>query len=215
MKKMGLLICLTMGFTFIASCLPEDPPEEVLTKIFFVQSQEREDEGSESAYYKDLNCQGETTDNPLTAKSVWLDAYLYRVEIDPVTNQVTGEMNESTRIGAAKVCGSNTLPLPLIPVLPVNSTFRGTFTVDKEFALSEEDMEISIDGNCRANALTDDDSWAAQGSLTACDVDVLPNPAQKIIGGKGVSNSIFGALTEQSTGSLWVMKLILDGDGGE
>jgi len=209
-RRINVILLASLLLVIVAGCEPR-------TEIYLVQSQEREDPESQSAYYTGTDCTGATTEDVFQAKSAFLDAYLYGVEVDKTTGRVNTHADISQAgdpIGFAKGCVSikqtGFFEKKFVPITALTGTLRAAVGL---YRGEDPDLEFQIDGKVHLTSILEPLGLSSLQIVTTNDVKILEDPSIKLLGGLATGNSAT-SLVDQVVGSVWTYRLIFAKEEG-
>jgi len=212
MRRINVILLAPLLLVLLPGC-----PKDTTTEIYLAQSQEREDPESLSAYYTGTDCTGETTEDIFQAKSAFLDAYLYGVEVDKTTglvDVVDDPASMGDPIGFGKGCVSieqtGFFEKTFVPIVALTGTLRAAVGL---YRGEDPDLEFQIDGAVRMTSILEPLGLSCLQIVTTNDVKILEDPSIKLLGGLATGNSAT-SLVEQVVGSVWTYRLIFEKEEG-
>jgi len=209
-RRINVILLASLLLVFVAGC-------PTRTEIYLAQSQEREDPESQSAYYTGTDCTGATTEDIFQAKSAFLDAYLYGVEVDKTTGLVAVHPHPASTedpIGFAKGCVSieqkGFFEKKFVPIIALTGTLRAAVGL---YRGEEPDLEFQMDGRIRMTSILEPLGLSSANVVTTNDVKILEDPSIELLGGLATGNSAT-SLVDQVVGSVWTYRLIFPEEEG-
>jgi hypothetical protein len=210
MRGINVILLASLLLVLVAGC-------QARTEIYLAQSQEREDPASQSAYYIGTDCTGATAERIFQAKSAFLDAYLYGVEVDKTTGLVAAHPDPASTedpIGFVKGCVSikqtGFFKKKFVPIIALTGTLRAAVGL---YRGEDPDLEFQIDGEVRMTSILEPLGLSSLQIVTTNDVKILEDPSIKLLGGLATGNSAT-SLVKQVAGSIWTYRLIFPKEEG-